>query len=167
MKTRIALILFAICFFLRPMLQVFLPEWLTLDLILCIYIALAITMDKDSIAGPMLAAFIFMVVSDIIFSQFIGITPIAMLAATGVAYLFKTTYDVENIVLNLVNMVISFLVFHISYWIMYRLLGSPYSFIYMLSRLPWLLLTECIITGIIVLIITRARIQKRRNDYFK
>ena len=167
MKTRVAVILFAISFFLRPMLQVFLPESLTLDLILCIYIALVITSDRDNFAGPMLAAFIFMVVSDIIFSQFVGVTPLAMLAATGTAYVLKSRYDAGNILLNLANMVVSFLVFHISFWIMYRFLGSPYSFAYMMVRLPWLLLTECVITGIIILIIIRAKIQKRRNDYFK
>ena len=167
MKTRTAVILFAICFFIRPLLQVFLPQWLTLDLILCIFISLAITMDSDKIAGPMLAAFIFMVISDILFSQYKGATPIAMLIATGCAYLIKSRYDKENYLLNMVNMVVSFLVFHISYWLMYKLLGTPYSFVYMLVRLPWLLLTECVITGIIIFIIIRARIQKRRTDYFK
>ncbi len=167
MKTRVAIIFFAISFLLRPMLQVFLPEWMTLDLCLCIYIAMAVTMDKDSIAGPMIAAFVFMVISDIIFSQYVGVTPLAMLATTGFIFALKTMYDVENKLMDIINMVLGFLVFHSAYWLIYKLLGSPYSFLYMLGKLPWLLLTESVITGIIILLIVRAKIQKRRYDYFK
>ena len=167
MRTRNAVILFALAFLLRPLLQVLLPGWLTLDVSLCLLIAISMTMTRDEMVGPLIAAFVFEGINDLCFTQHVGVTPIAMVVMVTFILLIRMRFDVENAIIDLLIIFISFVLYHSTYWLIYWLLGAPYSYFYMAERLTYLLPVEVAITGIILYFMVRVKIQKRRDSYFK
>ncbi len=50
---------------------------------------------------------------------------------------------------------------------MYKLLGSPYTYFYMLKKLPLVLAIEVVITEAILYFFINKAVQARRDGYFK
>ena len=86
--------------------------------------------------GPMVLIFVLSLIQDIYYNQYVGVTIISLLITMLVVMWIRRLANIENIIFVAMIVIVANLVYSISYWGIYALLSSPYSFLYMLRRLP-------------------------------
>ena len=167
MSKRIRFILIIGAFIIQPFLSSLLPAWFVPDLDFCILMVMAATMDLEEMVPPMILVFVLTLIDDFYRNQFIGVTVLAMLIAMLVVIAIRRMANMENIFFIAFIVAVANLVYGVSYWAIYYLLSSPYSFVYMITRFPQFAVPNCIIMFIALLIISRNLIEKRRDSYFR
>ena len=167
MITRRATIAFVLIFLLLPFFQMAIPGQIRFDPAISLLIALIIYVDTERLALPILPAFVCALIGDLVHSQFVGVTALSMLLMCYFLFLIKDLIDAEQPMVDALVVILSVLIYHIFYWMVYALLGSPYTFAFMLrAELP-AMIVETALTFIILFFMVRKRIQKRRDDFFK
>ena len=167
MKKGVSILIIIGAFLLQPFLSAMLPAWLVPNLLFCILMIMAATMNPEDMVLPMSLVFLLSLAQDFYYSQFVGVTVIALVITMLIVMWLRRVANIENLLFSAVIVVVANLVYGISYWGIYALLSSPYSFLYMLTRLPLVVMPNIIVMFIALFIITRDIIQRRRDGYFR
>ena len=167
MNRGVRYIIIVVAFLLQPFLSAMLPLWMVPDLCFCILVAIMAVADPDEYVGPVILIFALALVKDIYSCQFVGVTVIAMIITSIFILLLRRSANIENIVFIGILALASNLVYYIAYWAIYAILSSPYSFLYMVRSIGWVVLPNIVVTFITLLIISRRMIVKKRDKYFR
>ncbi|MBQ1396430.1 MAG: hypothetical protein IIY84_03880 [Eubacterium sp.] len=167
MKMRFAFLLFGAAFFVQTLLNSWLPGKLLVDLDLTILIALGICYDEEELHKPLIAAFVFAVISDICFNQHVGVTGVALVLTVLFLLAMRHLVNTENLIFDAGIAAAAVLLYNTIYWFIYYLMGAPYSFLYMLKRLPLEWVFDTAIAFAIMFVMVNRVINARRDRYFR
>lgn len=154
-------------FVIQPFIASLLPALFVPNLLFCILMIMASTMQGEEMVGPMVLIFVLSLIQDIYYNQYVGVTVISLLITMLVVMWIRRLANIENIIFVAMIVIVANLFYSISYWGIYALLSSPYSFLYMLRRLPESAVPNIVVMFIALFIITRDLIQRRRDEYFR
>ena len=160
-------ILIVAAFFLQPFFTALLPGVLVPNLLFCILMIMAASMDPEDLVAPMILVSILSLLQDIYYSQYIGVGVISLMVTMLVVIWIKRLANIENPIFLVLLVLITNLVYAVIYWGIYALLSSPYSFMYMLKRLPLTAIPNIVVMFIALTVISRDLIQRRRDEYFR
>ncbi len=167
MSNKVSFLIIIGSFILQPFLVALLPTWLVPNLMFCILMIMAATMHPEDMVAPMILIFVLTLIQDIYYSQYVGVSVIALLISMLIVIWIRRLANIENILFVGLIVVVANLAYAFVYWGIYAILSSPYSFLYMLTRLPQAIIANIVIMFIALFIITRDLIQRRRNEYFR
>ncbi len=167
MKLKKSIIVFGIIFFIQPIINSVLPLGYVIHIDLCVMMMLALTIEEDKAPSFLAVGFLFALLTDIVTARFIGVTPIAMIITVILIWVIRNHINIENFLLDVGVLGSGLLVFNVSKWIMYVLLGSDYTFLYMAKRLHKSVVIDLVLLLIpLYLVVTKAA-TKRRDRYFR
>ena len=166
MSVRRSIILIILAFFIQPILSSMLPSWLVPDLDFCILLVMVLTLDGDQVVAPVILASFLALMGDIYYSQFIGVTVIAMIITFILVYVMKKLGNSDSLIFLGIMIIPANLIYYLIYWMVYAAFSSPYSFLYMLRHLPGMVIPNIVICFIIWLFIERQLTQEKRDKYF-
>ena len=159
-------ILYLAAFFLQPFLQNLIPPLGNhLNLLLCLTVVLTFVYD-EKLTG-IFFGFIFALLHDIVFGYYLGPAVLAVTAAGIAVLILREFTNIENIFNALFMMLFSTWLYATVYWGVYRILGSPYSYVYAMKTLPFTLLFNCIAAAVLYLVLIKKVIKHRRDRYFR
>lgn len=159
-------ILYLAAFFLQPFLQNLIPLLGNhLNLLLCLTVVLTFVYD-ERLTG-IFFGFIFALLSDIVSGYYLGPAVLAVTCAGIVVLILREFTNIENIFNALFMMLLSTWLYATVYWGVYKLLGSPYSYVYAMKTLPLSLLFNCITAAVLYLVLIKKVIKHRRDRYFR
>lgn len=165
MKYRYACIIFALAFILQTTVFGMLPVFggsANLLLCCCIVISFACTDNNAGIVISIIAGLLY----DVCFSQYMGVTALLLvLIAAGCIAVRTFLLNSENFMSMLVTSLGSVFVYYNLLWLIYRLAGSSYSYIYMLEKLPVYIILNVIIIMIMYAIIIRKVVSHKSDRY--
>lgn len=165
-KYKIALI-YAVIFFFQPFLGSIIPAFNLPDLILCITLMHILIGKEDETPAFLLFGALFSLLVDICLYQFWGVSAIALLAAVGVALIFKRLINNENILMVTAAMIVVSMTYNFCYWLISFMLGSPFGFAYMFKHAAIIIIADIVVCQIIYFIKIGEIIQARRDRYFR
>lgn len=167
MRNRIKVIIILVAFFIQPLLSAMLPVWLVPDLDFCILVVFAVIFDEEDLILPAGLILLLALASDIYSSQYVGATVIALIVVLVMLVLTRKMGNIENILFVLIIATGSTLLYNIAYWVVYAVMSSPYSFMYMIGQLPKTAIINIVLISIALFIAGRDNISKRRDKYFR
>lgn len=166
MKPRNAILMAVVAFILQPFLSGLFPAFLTPNLLLCVVLLCAITMEEDKAIIPIAMCVGFSLLVDFFSNQFSGVTAIIMIVMAVPLFLLRKHFNIEHILFSGLLAVGLSLIHQLLYWGIYKSLGSTYGFLYMLSRIPLAVLPNAIAIFIGLFFISRRMANERRDSYF-
>lgn len=165
MKYRYAGIIFALAFILQTTVFGMLPVFgVSANLLLCccIVISFACTDNNAGFVISLIAGLLY----DVCFSQYMGVTALLLvLIAAGCIAVRTFLLNSENFMSMLVTSLGSVFVYYNLLWLIYRLAGSSYSYLYMLEKLPVYIILNVIIIMIMYAIIIRKVVSHKSDRY--
>ncbi len=167
MNLRISMVTFAAIFLIQPILNMYLPAGLRIDIDLCLVSVMALTMEHDRLVKPLAVAFAFALLEDICYNTYTGPTLLAMLSVVVLTLFARRLFNTENPIFDILFAAVSFFVYGSVYWAICRGLGAAYTYFYMLKRLPVSLAVNTAIAGVMILLTASKAAQARRDSYFK
>ena len=166
MSIRKGLIIIILAFLIQPIISSMLPAWLVPDLDFCILLVFALALDGEKIVVPTILASVLALMGDIYHSQFIGVTVIAMVTTLLLIMIIKRLGNKESALFLGILIIPANLIYCLIYWMFYAALSSPYSFMYMLSHLPGMVIPNIVTCFIIWFFTERRMAQQKRDKYF-
>lgn len=166
MSTRKGIIIIILAFFIQPIISSMLPSWLVPDLDFCILLVMALSLDGDQVVVPLILASILALMGDIYYSQFIGVTVIAITITIILVMIAKKMGNKESLLFMGILIIPANLVYYLVYWMFYAALSSPYSFLYMIRHLPGMVIPNIVTCFIIWFFTERRMAQQKRDKYF-
>ena len=166
MSIRKGVIIIILAFFIQPIISSMLPSWLVPDLDFCILLVFTLALDGDQVVVPLILASVLALMGDIYYSQFIGVTVIAMVVTIILVLILKKLGNKESVFFLGTLIIPANLVYYLVYWMFYVALSSPYSFLYMLRHLPGMVIPNIVTCFIIWFFIERRLVQQKRDKYF-
>ena len=136
MKLKTAIILTIIAIVMQPLFLSMLPEAMAPNLGFCILIVCVASMDERLAIIPLMIVTITSLFIDLFSNQFVGAVAISMLLVAIVAFLVRRHLDLENPIYLLGFALGTHILYEIVYWVIYRIMGTPYGFLYMLKNIP-------------------------------
>ncbi len=152
---------------MQPFFAAMLPTWFVPNLMFCILIIMSATMDVEEMVLPMVLIFLFSLIQDFYYSQYVGITIIAMIVAMLAVIWLRRLANIENPFYLAFMVIAANLIYASVYWGIYTLISPTYSFMYMLFKLPEVAIPNVVVSFVALFIITRGIIQARRDGYFR
>lgn len=167
MRPRTAIIMVILAFILQPFLSGLLPAFLTPNLLLCIVFLFAITMAEEDVIIPLVLALLMSLLTDFFCNQFAGVSAVAMIALFVPLFVVRRHINIEKVLfIGVLSMGLN-LLYELIYWVIYRMLGSTYGLLYVISKLPVSILPDAVLLSIGLYFFSRHIIQERRDSYFK
>ena len=165
MKYRFLIPFITICFLLQHTLFSALPIFdATPDLVLAFLLILPLYYEGYQ---ALAFAIVFGILRDICFGVSVGPTAILYFILAGAVTLLRGKYYVERFYTVPLIILPGTASFHLMYWGYMRILGRPYAFLTMASRLPVLLLLELVWGIVLFLLIGRNPMRfARTRDLF-
>ncbi|MDY6037424.1 MAG: hypothetical protein SPI74_00270 [Eubacterium sp.] len=167
MKLKTYILIYGIIFLLQPLVASFLPNRMSIDPLLCITIAISITFREEHLIKPIVVVAFFTICKDLVFNQFIGVSLISLISVVFFVFFVRRIINTENLLTDALVCASSILIYNSIYWLIYSFLGTTYSYLYMLKRLPLSLAIEVIITEIMLYFLINKLVQARRDGYFR
>ena len=162
MKTRGLIITILIAFFLQPFISALLPNWMVLDLNFCLLVILGLTMDSEDMAIPIAVIGGVALFKDSFNSQFVGVSAISMIIVLALILYIRRTANNENPVSVGLIVLGANIIHTLCYWGFLYLLRSPYGFMYMITRMPMMVIPNTIVTFVVVFILSRRSVVRVR-----
>ncbi len=167
MKLKTAIILTIIAIVMQPLFLSMLPEAMAPNLGFCILIVCVASMDERLAIIPLMIVTITSLFIDLFSNQFVGAVAISMLLVAIVAFLVRRHLDLENPIYLLGFALGTHILYEIVYWVIYRIMGTPYGFLYMLKNIPAGIFVDVVVTFIGLFFAGRQLGKLRRESYFK
>ena len=167
MRLKTYIIVCSIVFVLQTFITSLLPLVRGVDPLLCIILAVVFIFQEEDLIKPIVVTAFFSLAKDLLFNQYIGVSVISLVVVLGFVLLIRKTINTESLVADAGISALAILIHSSSYWLIYKLLGSPYTYFYMLKRLPLVLIIEVVITEVILYFMINKVVQARRDGYFK
>ena len=166
MKLKIALVITIIVIILQPFLLSLLPEALAPNLGFCFLVICAATMKESDAVIPMIVIIIESFFIDFFSNQYVGAAAIAMILPLIGIILVRKHMDLENPI-HIAGLVLATnIVYGIVYWMVYRIIGTTYGFLYILKSLPSGIVVNSLTMFIGVFLAARKASRLRRDSYF-
>lgn len=167
MKKYKIVLIYAVIFFFQPFFGSIAPFFNLPDLILCITLMHILIGKEEETPAFLICAAVFSLLVDICFYQFWGISVISLLAAVGVALIFKRLINNENILMVTAAMIAVSMTYNFCYWLISFILGSPFGFVYMFRHAALIIIADIVVCQIIYFMRIGEIIQARRDRYFR
>ena len=167
MRLKTYIIVCSIVFVLQTFITSLLPLVRGVDPLLCIILAVVFIFQEEDLIKPIVVTAFLSLAKDLFFNQYIGVSVISLIVAVSFVLFIRKTINTESLVTDAGISTIAIMTYSSCYWLMYRLLGSPYTYFYMLKRLPLVLIIEVVITEVILYFLINKVVQARRDGYFK
>lgn len=165
MKYRYAVIIFALAFILQTTVFGMLPVFgVSANLLLCccVVISFACINNNAGIVISIIAGLLY----DVCFSQYMGVTALLLaLVAAGCIAVRTFLLNSENFMSMLVVSLGSIVLYYNLLWLIYKLAGISYSYLYMLGKLPVYIVLNSIIIMIMYAIIIRKVVRHKSDRY--
>ncbi len=158
------LIAYIIAFFLQYFLGGLLPNhWSDPNLILCMTAVLTYVYEDSLIWMAYGCLFAFL--ADLAGGMWIGIGVLSIVITELLVLLFRYIFNNENMPNAVIFSLAATLVYDSLYWIIARICGSPYSYLYMLKDLPAALIINVIIMMVLWAVMIRKVTPHKRDRY--
>ncbi|MBO4235835.1 MAG: hypothetical protein J5928_05320 [Firmicutes bacterium] len=144
-----------------------LPEAMAPNLGFCVLVVCAATMDEKSIIIPVTIIVVASMFIDLFSNQFVGAVAISMLAVAIAVSLVRKHLDLENPLILICFAVGANILYELVYWTIYRIMGTPYSFLYMLKNIPAGILVDAMVAFAGLFFAGKRLGRLRRENYFK
>ncbi len=119
----------------------------------------------DSMAGIVLGtAFTFL--RDIIAEPVVGIGAICTFAVAILVYIFRVYFNKENFIAMLLFSACSTFVYSLMYWVFVRIAGYSSGILYLLGKLPLMIILNTAVVTIIYLILIKRVTRYKRDDKY-
>lgn len=166
MRYRYAIPAFAVAFFLQGTLLNLIAVFdMTPNLLLCLVTAISFLYD-GSYSGVVLGV-AFGLLTDFCYGQYAGPAALCCLLVGAGVLLFREILNRENFVTILLVTAGSTVLYNSLYWLLYYLMGSTYTFMYMLRHLPMMILYNMLVVGILYFILIGHVTRYRRDRYYR
>lgn len=164
MSFKRVLLLFALCF----LAQLSVVNAITFrnmgpDLIMCMMIAITYLYDDGYRSIPF--ALFFGLLLDVCVNQYVGITPLIYLFVGIFATAARIWLNAEKLITMAVTGAIATVIFQTAYFIIMKILGSPFGLIYILEREPVFIIYNVIVLSIMFGIMHR-KAEEYHNDRY-
>ena len=167
MKLKPLLIFTIMAIVLQPLFLSLLPEALAPNLGFCILIVCVASADEKTAIIPVMIITVASLFIDLFSNQFVGVVAISMLAVAIAITLIRRKLDLENPIILIAIALGTNILYEIIYWLIYRMMGTPYGFTYMLKNIPAAILVDVIVMFIGLFFAGRKLGRIRRDSYFK
>lgn len=158
--------LYLAAFFLQPFLFELIPGFGgNVNLILCLTVMLTYLFD-ETLPG-LFFGFIFGLLSDSFYGMYIGAGTFALVVVGVTVFVLKEFTNIENFFNTILVMAASTWMYTSIYWLIYHVIGSPYSYFYAMKSIPLMLLFNCVIAAGLYMIFIKRVIKYRRDRYFR
>jgi len=165
MKIRIVAIIFTVAFLIQgTLLNNFAFFGVTPNLILCLLIAFTFFYEDES---AIYVALIFGVISDICFSNIIGVSSLGYLLVGFLIVKFSPVLNKENILASIIFGTLGTLVFNIFYWGLINVSTNQFDFTYILKLQPLYVICNLIIMVLIYFILINRVVRHRSDRYYR
>lgn len=167
MKLKTYIIVCSVVFVLQAFITSLLPVFRGVDPLLCLMLAVVFIYQEEDLLKPIVVTAFFTLAKDLFFNQYIGVSLISLVVMVSFVLLIRRSINTESLVTDAGISALAILIHSSCYWLMYKLLGSPYTYFYMLKKLPLVLAIEVVITEAILYFFINKVVQARRDGYFK
>ena len=166
MKYRYAVCLFSVAFIIQTTLMNVISIYgVTPNLLLCLVVVFSFLYDENN-CGLVLGV-IFGLFYDVCFSEYVGIAALAFLVISLGIMLVNIVMNKEAIISVVIVSAAATIAYALIYWSIMALLGSNYSFYYMIKFLPlYVLYNTAVVTALYLLMIKRV-IRHHYDRYYK
>jgi len=165
MKTRIVAIIFAVAFLIQgTLLNNFAFFSVTPNLILCLLIAFTFFYENEL---AIYAALIFGIISDICFSNIIGVSSLGYLLVGFLIVKFRPVLNKENILASVIFGALGTLVFNLFYWAATNVKTNQFDFTYILKLQPLYVISNLIIMVLIYFTLINRVVRHRSDRYYR
>ena len=166
MKYRYAICLFTIAFIIQTtLMNVVGILGATPNLLLCLVVIFSVLYD-DNYYGLILGV-AFGLLYDICFSQYIGIAALAFFIISLSIMLVNIVVNKEAVVSVILVSIGATVVYTLLYWSVMAMLGSSYSFLYMIRNLPVYIIYNTAIVIILYYSMIKKVIRHHYDRYFR
>ncbi|MBK5245770.1 MAG: rod shape-determining protein MreD [Peptostreptococcaceae bacterium] len=165
MKIRIVAIIFAFAFLIQgTLLNNFAFFGITPNLTLCLLIAFTFFYEDES---AIYLALFFGIISDICFSNIIGVSSLGYLLVGFLIVKFRPLLNKENILASVIFGGLGTLVFNIFYWLLTNVNTNQYDFTYILSLQPLYVISNLIVMVLIYFTLINRVVRHRSDRYYR
>jgi len=165
MKIRIAAVVFAVAFILQgTLLNGFAFFGITPNLVLCLLIAFTFFYEDES---AIYLALIFGIVSDICFSNIIGVSSLGYLLVGFLTVKLRPILNKENILASIIFGTLGTLVFNLFYWAGTNVNSNQFDFMYILKLQPLYVIYNLIVMVLIYFTLVNRVVRHRSDRYYR
>lgn len=165
MKIRIAAAAFAVAFLIQgTVLNGFAFFGVTPNLVLCLLIAFTFFYENES---AIYLALIFGLISDICFSNIIGVSSLGYLIVGFLTVKLRPILNKENILASIIFGTLGTLTFNLFYWVSTNANGNQFNFTYILKLQPLYVLYNLIVMVFIYFILINRVVRHRSDRYYR
>lgn len=167
MRYRVIVPVFAAAFVLQPFLNSLLPWNSAPELIVSAGLMLCFFYSPEDALPAVVTASALELLHDLAIDQYAGASVVAFVAAAAFVLLVKQFINIENALMTAGVYLGAIIIEYVAIWILYRLAGSPYGFIYAMSKIPASVIGDFLFGMILYFIFVRRLIKHRRDRYFR
>jgi len=165
MKIRIVAIIFAVAFLIQgTLLNNFAFFGVTPNLILCLLIAFTFFYEDEA---AIYVALVFGIISDICFSNVIGVSSLGYLLVGFLIVKFSPVLNKENILASIIFGALGTLVFNLFYWVATNVNTNQFDFTYILMLQPLYIICNLIIMVLIYFTLINRVVKHRSDRYYR
>lgn len=167
MKLKISLIITILVIILQPFFLSLLPEAFAPNLGFCLLVICSATMKESEAIIPSIVIIFESFFIDFFSNQYVGVVAVAMIIVLTTIVLVRKHIDLDNPIYIAGLVLAANIVYSIVYWLIYRIMGTTYSFLYMIKNLPSGILVNSLVMFVGLLIVAKSMRQARRESYFE
>ena len=166
MKYKYAAIMFFVAFIIQTtLMNAFSVFEVTPNLLLCLVVIFSFLYDENNY-GVVLGV-VFGLLYDICFSQYIGPAALAFLVISLSIMLVNVVMNKEAVFSVIIIAAAATVIYTLIYWGIMAMLGSNYSFLYMINFLPMYILYNTVIVTLLYYLMIKKVIRYHQDRYYK
>ena len=126
-----------------------------------------VSLDTEDLVIPTAIILLLTLVKDIYSAQYAGASVIAMIITMIAVLIARRLANIENPIFLFLISIGASLAYKLVYWCIYGILSSPYSFMYMVQRLPSGSIPNMVVIFLGLFMSSLEIIKQRRDKYFR
>ena len=167
MKYRVIVPVFAAALVLQPFINTLLPWGAAPELIMSSGLMLCLFFESEKVLPVLITGSVMELLSDMAGAQYAGFSVIAFVLAVSLVIFVRQFINIENFIVAAGIYLAAILLYYVLIWILYAMAGSPYGFVYAMSKIPAAVIGNFIF-GMILYIVFLVRLNRHRRDrYFR
>lgn len=167
MKLRTGVILVVAAFLVQPFLTNLFPGYIVPDLLLCILFVMTLMYKEETLLIPLAIGLLLMLWRDVATGQYAGVGTLALAVVVGYGWLLRRWINLESGISVFITGMGAIALRNLTYWILGKLLGSPYSFLYVVKLMPSYWVVNLFVIMFCYGMAIRKVRSRRRDRYFK
>jgi len=166
MKYGYAIALFAVAFIIQTtLMNVIGINGATPNLLLCLVVILSFLFDERNYG--LVLGMVFGLLYDICFSQYVGVAALSFLVISLSVMIINFFMNKETVFSVITISVGATVIYSLFYWGVMAMLGSGYSFLYMLKNLPLYILYNTAVVTMLYYLMIKKVIRYHYDRYYK